>query len=290
VILAGLLIRERYLAGVSGRPSSRTLPQSMDWFWHPFLSSPEPPLIVLPNHPFLRLAHDGDSSATVSQGVLLQKESLPAFRETIQFRELSRFCFVPSLTDYTAVGESLGLLTFYELFDRAGIRARTRQSRLVDYEMVKRGNTILLGGSQAWSGRIFLYPEGFWFRAGVIFNKNPRSGELPAYKPEFDPITDSLRKDYALVLMLANENRDQRILLIYGIYTQGSQAAIEYVTSEEHLTQLRTALEALSPGRKTPKYFQVLLETTVENYVPGKASFVSARIIPDELARGMTPQ
>jgi len=156
--------------------------------------------------------------------------------------------------------------------------------------MVKRGNTILLGGSQAWSGRIFLYPEGFWFRAGVIFNKNPRSGELPAYKPEFDPITDSLRKDYALVLMLANENRDQRILLIYGIYTQGSQAAIEYVTSEEHLTQLRTALEALSPGRKTPKYFQVLLETTVENYVPGKASFVSARIIPDELARGMTPQ
>jgi len=122
VILAGLLIRERYLAGVSGRPSSRTLPQSMDWFWHPFLSSPEPPLIVLPNHPFLRLAHDGDSSATVSQGVLLQKESLPAFRETIQFRELSRFCFVPSLTDYTAVGESLGLLTFYELFDRAGIR------------------------------------------------------------------------------------------------------------------------------------------------------------------------
>ena len=44
------------------------------------------------------------------------------------------------------------------------------------------------------------------------------------------------------------------------------------------------------PDRKPPKYFQVLLETTVENYVPGKASFVSARVIPDELARGMTPQ
>lgn len=50
------------------------------------------------------------------------------------------------------------------------------------------------------------------------------SGE-PLYKPEFDPVTNSLRRDYAQVLMLPNEQRDQRILLVYGIYTQGSQAA-----------------------------------------------------------------
>ncbi len=291
VLLAVLLVRERY----SGRPAEPTahapIPESLDWFWHPFLSSSEPPLVVLPNHPFLRLAHDGDSVATVAQGIVIPKESVPAFRGTMQYRELSRFCFVPTLTDYTAVGEALGILHFRDFFDRMGVKMQAKQSRLVDYEMVKRANTILLGGSQAWSGRIFLYPEGFWFRAGVIYNKNPRLGELPVYKPEFDPITDSLRKDYALVLMLANERKDQRILLVYGIYTQGSQAAIEYVSSEEHLVQLRSELVALSPDRKTiPNYFQVLLETTVENYVPGKASFVAARIIPNELAHGMPPQ
>jgi len=284
-LLAALLVREKYFVQHIATQTRVPLPESMTWFWDPFLPPAEPPLIVIPNHPMLRLRHEGDSPSTLAQSTPIPKEKLPEFRDTIHFRELKEFHFVSSLTDFTAVGEALGLLNFYELFSRVGLKVRVKESRLVDYEMVKRGNTILLGGNQAWSGRIFLYPEGFWFHAGVIHNKNPRSGELPVYKPEFDPVTNSLRKDYALVLMLANEKTSQRILLIYGIYTQGSQAAIEYVTSEERLGELRRVLTSLSPDMKTvPGYFQVLLQTTVENYVPGKASVVSARIIPDDLS------
>jgi hypothetical protein len=139
-----------------------------------------------------------------------------------------------------------------------------------------------LGGNQSWSGRIFLNPEGFWFHGGVIYNKQPRPGEQAVYKPEFDSVTNNLVRDYALVLMLPNERREERILLVYGIYTQGSQAAIEYVTNPQRLQELREALLKLSPSDSTPpRYFQVLLQTTVENFVPGKASLVSARIIPD---------
>ncbi len=287
-VLGALLVREKYLNSHQAPQSEPSLPQSMDWFWGPFLRPAEPPMIVIPNHPLLRAAHDGDSPTTLDQSQLIPKEKLPAFRDTMHFRELKGFYFVPSVTDFTAVGEAVGLLNFFELFNRMGQSVRVRQSRLVDYEMVKRGNTILLGGNQAWSGRIFLYPEGFWFHVGVITNKNPRAGEQEVYRPEFDPITNSLRKDYALVLMLANEKKNERILLIYGIYTQGSQAAIEFVTSEERLGELRKALGALEPSRKTPpRFFQVLLQTTVENYVPGKATFVSARIIPDDLAAGI---
>jgi hypothetical protein len=80
--------------------------------------------------------------------------------------------------------------------------------------------------------------------------------------------------------MLPNERKENRILLVYGIYTQGSQAAIEYLTSAERLPELHKALVALSPDQKTPPpYFQVLLETTVENYVPGKASLVAVRVV-----------
>jgi hypothetical protein len=290
ILLAALLVRERFFVQHVTTKALTPLLESMAWFWDPFLPPAEPPLIVIPNHPMLRLGHDGDSPATMAQSTSIPKEKLPEFRDTIHFRELKEFHFVTSMTDFTAVGEALGLLNFYELFTRVGLKVRVKESRLVDYETVKRGNTILLGGNQSWSGRIFLYPEGFWFHAGVITNKSPRSGELPVYKPEFDPITNSLRKDYALVLMLANEKKNQRILLIYGIYTQGSQAAIEYVTSEERLTELRKALTDLSPDMRTiPRYFQVLLQTTVENYVPGKASLVGARIIPDDLATGTQP-
>jgi hypothetical protein len=284
LVLGLLLLRERFLVGHSSlnEASASGFPKSMEWFWGPFLPPAAPPLIVIPIHPLLRAAHEGDSPATLKNSYLIDKEKLSEFRDTIHFRELQGFHFVATTTDFTAVGEALGLVNFFELFAGAGQRFRVKASRLVDFEEIKRGNAILLGGNQSWSGRVFLYPEGFWFHGGVISNKQPRPGEQAVYRPEFDPVTNNLSRDYALVLMLPNEKKQERILLIYGIYTQGSQAAIEYVTSAGHLQKLREALLELSPQhRSPPKYFQALLQTTVENFVPGKASLVSARIIPE---------
>ena len=283
LVLAMLLIRERarHSEGVPTAGATASLPEGMEWFWKPFLPPAGPALIVIPNHPLLRAAHDGDSAQTLASVHEIPKKELPEFRDTIHFRELKRFLFVPSSTDFTAVGEAVGLFNLFELFSSVGQRCILQQSRIVTFEEIKRGNTILLGGNQAWSGRVFLNPEGFRFQAGVILNKNPRPGEQPLYKPEFDPVTNHLTRDYALILMVPNEKKENRILLIYGIYTQGSQAAIEYVTSPERLPELRKALAELSPDRKSlPSYFQALVETTVENYVPGKASLVAARIIP----------
>jgi hypothetical protein len=256
------------------------LPEGLEWFWKPFLPPADPPVIVIPNHPLLRAAHDGDSAQTLAHGHEVPKDEFPEFRDTIHFRELRRFVFVPSMTDFTAVGETLGLLNLFELFSSVGQKCKLNQSRLVSFEEIKRGNVILLGGNQPWSGRIFLNVEGFRFQSGVILNRNPRPGEKSVYKPEFDPLTNQLTLDYALVLMLPNERKENRILLIYGIYTQGSQAAIEYVTNSQRLPELRKILAGLSPDhRALPAFFQALLETTVENHVPGKTSLVAVRVV-----------
>jgi hypothetical protein len=271
--LRGLMVR--------GANSVR-LPEGAAWFWQPFLPPTPPPLVVLPVHPLLRAAHGGDSAATLRRGQVIDKERLPEFRDTIHFRELPEFRFVPNTTDFTAVGEALGLLNLSELLGSTGQRIHANAGRLVDYEAVKSGNSILLGGNQSWSGRIFLYKDGFEFHNGVITNRAPLPGEQAAYRPEFDPVTGNLSRDYGLVLMLPNERRDRRVLLIYGIYTQGSQAAIEYVTNAERLAELHGELCKRMPDRKmAPKYFQVLLSTSVENFVPGKVSLVSTRIIPE---------
>ncbi|MBZ5544213.1 MAG: hypothetical protein LAO07_11130 [Acidobacteriia bacterium] len=283
LVLGTLFVRERIgrQQDVARKAAEPAISPDLLWFWKPFLPPAAPPLIVIPNHPLLRAAHDGDSQETLRHGHLIPKEKIPEFRDTIHYRELRGFYFVPNETDFTAVGETLGLVNFFELFASAGQRFRLKASRLVDFEEIKRSNAILLGGNQPWSGRVFLNPEGFWFRAGVISNPHPRPGERPVYRPEFDSVTNRLIRDYALVLMLPNEKREERILLIYGIYTQGSQAAIEFVTNAERMQELRKALLALSPDRRTlPGYFQLLLTTTVENSVPGKASLVAARVIP----------
>lgn len=258
-----------------------SLPESLQWFWQPFLPPSDSPVITIPNHPLLRAAHDGDSAQTLASGHEIPKPSLPEFRDTIHFHELKRFLFVPSLTDFTSVGETLGLVQLCDMFAGVGQKCRVQQSRLVNLDEIKDNNAILLGGNQAWSGRVFLNVEGFHFQSGVILNRTPQPGEQAVYKPEFDPVTNQLTRDYALVLMLPNETKEKRVLLIYGIYTQGSQAAIEYLTNPEHMAELRSALLKASPDHKTiPQYFQLLLTTTVENAVPGKSSLVAIRVIP----------
>ncbi|MFZ0302805.1 MAG: hypothetical protein WAL75_08970, partial [Terracidiphilus sp.] len=190
---------------------------NLDWFWHPFLPPSAAPLIVIPNHPILRAAHGGDSAQTIASGHEIPKDSLPEFRDTIHFRELKRFIFVPSVTDFTSVGETIGLVDLCQMFFRVGDACQVSQSRLLDFEQIKNNNVILLGGNQSWSGRVFLNVEGFHFQDGVIINRSPQPGEKPLYKPEFDPVTNELTRDYALVLMLPNDKKENRVLLIYGI-------------------------------------------------------------------------
>ena len=282
LVLAFLLVARGWRSGkaVQSVPVVTALPEGLEWFWHPFLPPAEPPLIVIPNHPLLRAAHDGDSPQTLARGHEIPKADLPEFRDTIHFRELKRFRFVPSVTDFTSVGETMGLVSLCKMFSNVGQKYRVQQSRLVNFEEIKGNNAILLGGNQSWSGRVFLNVGGFHFQSGVIVNTNPRPGEKSVYKPEFDPVTNQLRRDYAIVLMLPNERSDNRVLLIYGIYTQGSEAAIEYLTNPERMTELGKALLELSPNRRTvPPYFQALLSTTVENAVPGNFSLVAVRAI-----------
>jgi len=282
VVFAGLLALSWSGRSAQSRAKAASLPESLQWFWQPFLAAGEGPLITIPNHPLLRAAHDGDSAQTLAGGHEIPKSSLPEFRDTIHFHELKRFIFVPSLTDFTSVGETLGVVNLCEMFASVGKTCRVQQSRLVNLYEIKGDNAILLGGNQAWSGRVFLNREGFQFQGGVIFNRNPRPGEHAEYKPEFDSVTNHLTRDYALVLMLPNETKDKRVLLIYGIYTQGSQAAIEYLTNPERMSEMRKALADAAPDHRTiPTYFQLLLTTTVENAVPGKSSLVAVRIIPN---------
>ena len=281
LVLAFLLVARGWRSGkAQSVPRANTLPEGLEWFWEPFLPPAGPPLIVIPNHPLLRAAHDGDSPQTLARGHEIPKVELPEFRDTIHFRELKRFRFVPSVTDFTSVGETIGVVSLCQMFSDVGQKYRVQQSRLVNFEEIKGNNAILLGGNQSWSGRVFLNVQGFHFQSGVITNTTPQAGEKSVYKPEFDPVTNQLRRDYALVLMLPNERRDKRVLLIYGIYTQGSQAAIEYLTNPERMADLRRALMDLSPDHRTvPTYFQALLTTTVENAVPGNFSLVAVRAI-----------
>jgi len=282
--LGFLFVRERYFSRQprESRASAATLPESEEWFWRPFLVEGGQPLVVIPTPPVLRLGTDGDSPQTLQDGYTIPKNKMPQFRDTVHFSELKNFTFVPTTTDFTGIGEAVGLLGLSRLFSGQGMMIRVKTGRLTDYKEIQSGNTIILGGGNAWSNRVFAHPTGFYVGEGVFKNNAPGPTEAAEYAPRFDPITNRLTQDYALILMEPNHTKQERLLFLYGLYTQGTEAAAEYVTNAERLAELRKALIAASPDKKTPpSFFEALISVPVENYVPGGASLVAARITPE---------
>jgi hypothetical protein len=80
-VLGLLLLRERSLHRVAApiQAASATLSGGMDWFWNPFLPPAGSPLVVIPNHPLLRAAHDGDTAETLARSHLIPKTGSRSF-------------------------------------------------------------------------------------------------------------------------------------------------------------------------------------------------------------------
>jgi hypothetical protein len=282
--LGVLFVRERFLS--RQLPESRAFaaapPESEEWFWKPFLMQGSQPLVIVPTSPLLRLGTAGDNPETLREGYAIPKNKMPEFHDTVHFRELKNFIFVPTTTDYTGIGEAIGLLSLSRLFASQGTMIRVKTGRLTDYAEIQGGNTIMLGGGNSWTNRVFVNPPGFSVSGGVFKNNAPGPAEPAVYAPKFDSVTNRLTQDYALIRMGPNHNKQERLLLLYGLYTQGTQAAAEYVTNVERLAELRKALLAASPDKKTiPPFFEALLSVPVENSVPGGASLVAVKIIPE---------
>jgi hypothetical protein len=283
VVLGYLFVRERV---ISRRlpAAGAVLPETEEWFWKPFLSSGSQPLVVVPTCAVLRLVtEEGDSARTLEEGYTIPKSKLPAFNDTPHFRSLASYTFAPTTTDYTGIGEALGLVTLLRLFASQGEMIQVKPSRLVDYREIQGANTIMLGGNQ-WTSRVLFNPQGFSIQEGegVIRNNHPLPGEQPKYAAKFDPISNSMVRDYALILMEPNHTKEERLLSLNGLNTQGTEAAAEYVTNPESLAELRKALLAASSDKKRiPPFFEALLSVPVENFVPGGASLVTVKVIQE---------
>jgi len=57
MVLSTMLIA-KWRAGKTHPAQVVKLPEELEWFWHPFLPPADGPLIVIPNHPLLRAAHE----------------------------------------------------------------------------------------------------------------------------------------------------------------------------------------------------------------------------------------
>ncbi|HKQ75398.1 MAG TPA: hypothetical protein VJ810_16985 [Blastocatellia bacterium] len=250
--------------------------------WGDLLRSSEPILIVYSNTLFQGTVEDGMKlfKPLDAPGSSLGSPSIPQ-SETEQSKE-------PVTELYTGIGEVMGSYFLGDFFARMGHASRVKRSLLLTWEDLKTENIVVLGSP---AENFFLrdlpqqqdlifkpMPDDNGNKSFGIINTNPQSGEQRRYLAKQDgPSRSQISEDYAVVSLLQGLDGKKRMLILAGITTHGTQAAVEYVTKPDYIRDLIKNLNTAPAGEppKLPVNFQVLVRVKVNGGVPVQVSHVT---------------
>lgn len=253
--------------------------EEVEPLWGELLSAPEPVLVVFSNSIF---------HGTYEQGMKLYK-GLEA-NEADGAPELSQP--LPMVDHYTGIGEAMGVYFLSDFFARIHHPFRVKRSLLLTWDDAKIENIVVLGSP---AENLFLkdlpQKQDFVFqplkgesetRWLAIRNTEPQAGEQEYYfSKQFGPSPSQISEDYAVISALKGLSQRNRLLILAGINTFGTQAAVEYVTQPEYVRDLISHLNIAPPGQppQFPDYYQILLKVKVNGGVPIQISYVTHHVL-----------
>lgn len=251
--------------------------------WEPFLNDGAPTLLILSNPSVYRSAHDADPTVIAEKGVTLT----PA-----QARELTNVTgsrlplladrvvrLIPAPNMYTGIGEAVGAYRLTSLLQGMNEKTLLKQSRNIGPEDLKQYDTILLGSlySNQWSKPLSIKENFVFTPHATIQNLAPLAGEEREYKSVFDQRNGILLEDYALISVIPGVSGERTIMVLAGTFSEGTQAACEFVTTAGTLAELNQRLQQSKGQARLPRYYQALLKVQVENAFPTNATLVAFR-------------
>jgi hypothetical protein len=248
--------------------------------WGAFLKDKEPALFVLSNPTVYRFWNPADPNSLLKLSIELTPEEVAAREEVLRRERFMMRHGLParvilSLDEYTGLGEAIGLHRLTTHFNKIGKNIVLRQSRTVSPEDLKNHDVILLGSVwvNEWSGKVLIKEDFINGASATIINENPQPGEKREYSAKFDPETGKLIEDYGLITVKPNISERRIVMVLAGTHSEGTEAATEYITSEDGLNDINQRLQAF--GSTPPKYFQALLKVGVDNGIPTTVSVMA---------------
>ncbi len=253
--------------------------------WGEVLRAPEPLLVVFSNTIFHGTYETG---MRLHHGLTLFEESTASSESMGQAEQP----VLPMINHYTGIGEAMGIYLLSEFFAKVGHSFRVKRSLLLSWDDAKTENIVALGSP---AENLFLkdlpQQQDFVFRPlnkvqpnnwlGII-NTNPQPGEPEYYTAkQFGPSPSQISEDYALVSLLKGLSENNRLMILAGINTFGTQAAVEYVTQPKYIKDLISHLNIAPPGEppQLPDYYQILLKVKVNGGVPIHVSYVIHHVL-----------
>jgi hypothetical protein len=254
--------------------------------WGAFLNDPEPPLLVLSNPAVYRFVNKADPDALTQRAIKLNAEQSRSMLDAPEFKGQwaggTDPRLLPSLGMYTGMGEAIGLSRLTDVFRSANREILLKQSRQVSASDLKYRNVILLGSIYVneWSRKLPTNEVFAYTFSATIENRDPQAGEEREYKPQHNEQTGELQIDYALITVKPNVSGENAVMTLAGIYSEGTEAAAEFVTTKNHMAVLAQHLRQLGGQGTPPKYYQALLKVEVANGTPTTITLISLRQLP----------
>jgi hypothetical protein len=229
-------------------------------FWNQFDSSPYAPWVVFSNAAFVGRPETG------------MRYMNPAHDS----RDLV-------LDHYTGVGEVLAVHELDKVFSLLNHPIEVKRGSLFTLDDAKKNDLIFVGspaenlalsdlpGSQEFIfKRLDLGPHAG--DLGIV-NMHPEPGEASVFFPSGS--SQPLSEDYAIVALVHGLDPARHVLILAGTTTLGTQAAVEYVCSNNSAEELLRRLAF--PSGEEVKPFEALLRVKVTRGVPVGTELVAVR-------------
>ena len=245
-------------AAKTQKASGGTASPAIRAFWSPFVANAAAPWVIFSNAAFVGRPETG-----------------------MRYLDRTRDSHPLIMDHYTGVGEVLAVHELDEVFNRLNHSIRVKRGSLFSLDDANE-NDLIFVGSPAENLTLLDLPGTREF----VFTRptfEPHKGELairnvhpePGQPPLFYPSDSSqpLEEDYAIVALVHGLNPARHVMILAGITTIGTQAAVEYVCEQGSVEELT---QKLSPqGEMKP--FEALLRVKVTRGVPVGTQLVAIR-------------
>jgi hypothetical protein len=252
-----LLVTTVALAGIFLRNHWRE--QGINYFWRPVIASGTTALIVIGVHSLDERGQDELPNVHSSSTRDGQENMLAA---------MVRSDMVP-VSDIVSFSQITDLLT------RRTHAYRTKGSDETTLEDLRQGPVILIGGlDNIWTKRL-VAPLRYNFFASTRLESYIRDSKDSSHVWKFDnmQLVSGDSRDYAIVASYFDSTIGQHVLVVAGIGKAGTQAAAEFVTSDQDLRSWLT-------GEKVPrgKNVELVLSTEILDGEPGPPHVIASSV------------
>ena len=259
VILSLVSNRNSAQAGIA-RDSDQA-PAALRVFWNGFTSAQEEPWVIFSNAKFV-----GRPEVSLRY--------YDAHRDSKD---------APIFDHYTGVGEVLAVHALDHLFETFHRHIRVKRGSLFSLDDAKNNNLIFVG-SPLENLTLLEVPgtQQFVFhrvesgpRKGdpELINVHPQPGEAKEFLAT--PLDQPMTEDYGVIAMVHGLEPGQSVLILAGNTTMATQAAVEYVCSQNAVEELLLRLSVSQTGQLRP--FEAVIRVKVTRGVPVSTELVALR-------------